>query len=197
MMQKVIGEQNSRLIAYAKEQIIVIGDKISSYHSRNHMDRTGNLLDSLLWGVSYRGKLVQGGFYREARASETSYLHEWFSGDEKYLEPVNGRELAAKYLETYGNNGQGNGWKVFFAILAPYWGYWENGFNMKRRIGKNGWDEDDAVNYSTRFMRFAVMSQFYDRAKSDLKPARVRFRHPVSKYNHEKIKKRWKKYAGI
>ena len=122
MMQKVIGEQNSRLIAYAKEQIVVIGDKITSYHSRNHMDRTGNLLDSLLWGVSYRGKLVQGGFYREARASKTSYLHEWFSGDEKYLEPVNGRELAAKYLETYGNNGQGDGWKdILYNEMNSNW----------------------------------------------------------------------------
>ena len=154
------------------------------------MDRTGNLLDSLLWGVSYEGKLVEGGFYRDAQARGESYLHEWFSGDVKYLIPVNGRQLAQTYMQKYGNNGA-KGWRVFFAILAPYWGYWEKGFTMKSGGGDSG------IPRSTRFMQFAVMTQFYDEIKKDLKPARVRFRVSVAKYNRTKLEKKWKKYANL
>jgi hypothetical protein len=154
------------------------------------MDRTGNLLDSLLWGVSYDGKLVDGGFYRDAQANEESYLHEWFSDDVKYLIPVNGRQLAQTYLQKYGNNGA-NGWRVFFAILAPYWGYWEKGFKMKSGGGDSG------IPRSERFMQFAVMTQFYDEVKKDLKPARVRFRVSVAKYNRTQLEKKWKKFSGL
>lgn len=197
-----VSEQNRRLIDYAMEKIIQIGDRINSYHSSNHMDRTGNLLNSLCWGVSYDGKLVAAGFYRKrvlhnkGIAQDTkSYLHEWFSGDEKYLIPVNGRQLAIQYARSYGNNGS-KGWKVFFAILAPYWGYWENGFNMRRKIMSNSdWDEDDVSNTTSRFLRFSVMTEFYDIIKKELKPARVRFRHPITKYDHQKLIKKWNAYA--
>ena len=98
-------EQNKRLIDYAKGKIVEIGQAIEQYHSAHHMDRTGNLLNSLCWGVSYNGSLIEGGFYRDAvlhnngiDGSSTSYLHEWFGGDEKYLEPVNGRQLAGGVL---------------------------------------------------------------------------------------------------
>ena len=184
MMKNVVAEQNRRLVEYAKEKILAIGNQIQTYHSRNHMDRTGNLLDSLLWGVSYEGKLVEGGFYRDAQARGESYLHEWFSGDVKYLIPVNGRQLAQTYMQKYGNNGA-KGWRVFFAILAPYWGYWEKGFTMKSGGGDSG------IPRSTRFMQFAVMTQFYDEIKKDLKPARVRFRVSVAKYNRTKLEKKW------
>ena len=190
MMKNVVAEQNRRLVEYAKEKILAIGNQIQTYHSRNHMDRTGNLLDSLLWGVSYEGKLVEGGFYRDAQARGESYLHEWFSGDVKYLIPVNGRQLAQTYMQKYGNNGA-KGWRVFFAILAPYWGYWEKGFTMKSGGGDSG------IPRSTRFMQFAVMTQFYDEIKKDLKPARVRFRVSVAKYNRTKLEKKWKKYANL
>ena len=190
MMKNVVAEQNRRLVEYAKEKMLAIGNQIQTYHSRNHMDRTGNLLDSLLWGVSYEGKLVEGGFYRDAQARGESYLHEWFSGDVKYLIPVNGRQLAQTYMQKYGNNGA-KGWRVFFAILAPYWGYWEKGFTMKSGGGDSGTPR------STRFMQFAVMTQFYDEIKKDLKPARVRFRVSVAKYNRTKLEKKWEKYANL
>ena len=197
MMKNVVAEQNRRLVEYAKEKILAIGNQIQTYHSRNHMDRTGHLLNSLCWGVSYNGKLVEGGFFRDAvlnnkgiaKTSE-SFLHEWFSGDVKYLIPVNGRQLAQTYMQKYGNNGA-KGWRVFFAILAPYWGYWEKGFTMKSGGG------DSRIPRSTRFMQFSVMTQFYDEIKKDLKPARVRFRVSVAKYNRTKLEKKWEKYANL
>lgn len=189
-------EQTQLLVNYAIEKVSEIGERIQTYHSANHMDRTGNLLNSLCWGVSFQGSLKAGGFYRDAitRANgiaktSTSYLHEWFGGEEKYLIPVNGRELAESYLQSYGNNGA-KGWRVFFAILAPYWGYWEEGFTMRTGGGNSG------VPRTERFMQFAVMTQFFDEVKADLKPARVRFRVSVAKYNHAKLKEKWEKRAN-
>lgn len=187
-----IEQQNAALVEYAKNKIIEIGNKIKTYHSKNGMDATGNLLDSLYWGVSYNGKFVGSGFYRKKKATEDSYLHEWFPPDYRNLYPVNGRLFAQQHLETYiSHSDEGRGWKVWFAILAPYWGYWENGFKMKRKIsvaGNSG--DDEQSNTATTFMRFAVMTETYDTVKPDLKPARVRFRHPVSKYSMTKIEKR-------
>ena len=192
MMENVVAYNNARLVDYAKETIAKIGNKIKSYHSKNNMDRTGNLLNSLCWGVSYKGKLVEGGFFRDAvlndkgiaKTSE-SFLHEWFSGDEKYLIPVNGRQRAEEYLQKVGNTGS-SGWKVFFAILAPYWGYWEEGFNMKAK-GK-----------SIGFFKFAVMAETYDQVRKDLKPARkYYFNVSVPQYSHQKLVKKWNKQAGF
>lgn len=210
MMENVVAEQNRRLVEYAKEKILAIGNQIQTYHSRNHMDRTGNLLNSLCWGVSYNGKLVEGGFFRDAvlnnkgiaKTSE-SFLHEWFSGDVKYLIPVNGRQLAQTYMQKYGNNGA-KGWRVFFAILAPYWGYWEKGFTLihgasvNPNAKKNGRLQQGYTGIrGATFKQFAVMTQFYDEIKKDLKPARVRFRVSVAKYNRTKLEKKWEKYAGL
>lgn len=188
MLNNVVTEQTRRLIEYARIEVAKIGDYIKTYVSSNNMDRTGNLLNSLCWGVSYDGKLVGGGFYRKAIArnkgidgTSTSYLHEWFSGDEKYLLPVNGRKLAYDYVKKYGNNGS-RGWRVFFAILAPYWGYWEKGFKLKSYFGGG-----------TRFMQFAVMTHFFDEVKNELRPARTRFRCSVAKYTHEQLVKKWNK----
>ena len=191
-MGNAVAYNNSRLVEYAKETILKIGNKINTYHSKHNMDRTGNLLNSLCWGVSYKGKLVDGGFFRDAvhnskgisRTSE-SFLHEWFSGDEKYLIPVDGRKLAEEYLRKVGNTGS-TGWKVFFAILAPYWGYWEEGFNMKVR-GK-----------SMGFFQFAVMAETYDQVRRDLKPARkYYFNVSVPQYSHQKLIDKWNKQAGF
>lgn len=184
-------EQTRRLIEYAKEKIKEIGEYIQTYNSKNHMDATGNLLDSLCWGVSYDGSLVEGGFYRSKTAREASWLHGWSyvkwnegkygKGENTAGEPIDGHELAASYIQSYGNNG-GKGWKVFFAILAPYWGYWEKGFTLHHgfssKRGKNG-----EIKYiGASFQQFAVMTQFYDVVRKDLKPARTRFRVSVNKY---------------
>lgn len=192
LLKGYIQEQNNRLIAYAQTMIIEIGTKIKSYHKANNMDRTGNLLNSLCWGVSYKGKLLDSGFYREETlrdkgiaGTSASYLHEWFPGDEKYLIPVNGRKLAEEYIQKVGNTGS-RGWKVFFAILAPYWGYWEKGFNMNPGFGG-----------SPHFVQFSVMAHIYDQVRNDLKPAKkYYFNVSVPQYEHSKLKEKWGKYSG-
>lgn len=178
-----VGQQNARLIAYAKEKIQEIGNRISSYHSRHHMDDTGNLLDSLCWGVSYDGKPIASGFYRSQKATQAALMHGWSlvefregSGKQKWDyenkiknpfsemhagESVWGHQRAAEYLERAGAKSKAGQWKVFFAILAPYWGYWEKGFNMK--LPKGG----------SVFLQFSVMAETYDTVKGELKPMRT------------------------
>lgn len=178
-----VGQQNARLIAYAKEKIQEIGNRISSYHSRHHMDDTGNLLDSLCWGVSYDGKPIASGFYRSQKATQAALMHGWSlvefregSGKQKWDyenkiknpfsemhagESVWGHQRAAEFLERAGAKSKAGQWKVFFAILAPYWGYWEKGFNMK--LPKGG----------TTFLQFSVMAETYDTVKNELKPMRT------------------------
>ena len=173
MMANAVAEQNRRLVEYAKSKIRLIGDAIQLYNSKNHMDRTGNLLDSLCWCVSYKGKVVESGFYRDQMATKLSYLHEWFHNN---TEPVGGHVLASNFLKQMSNLSH-SGWRMFFAILAPYWGYWEKGFNFK---GKNG----------TKFLQFKVMSEFYDMASEDLKPAKVTIK---SEYPKPYTKESWDK----
>lgn len=194
VMENAIAFNNSRLVAYAKMTILEIGYKIMSYHSKNGMDRTGNLLNSLCWGVSYKGQLIESGFFRDAvlrnkgiDGTSESFLHEWFV-DEKYTFPVDGRQLAEEYIRKVGGTGS-TGWKVFFAILAPYWGYWEKGFTMKHGFSTNG-------NFmGASFMKFSVMAEVYDKVKKDLKPARkYYFNVSVPTYSAESIAKRWNKY---
>jgi hypothetical protein len=175
MMKNLSAEQTNRLIEYAKQTILEIGDKIQTYHSRNHMYRSGHLLRSLCCGVSYDGKLVYSGFYGDiALKSHTtwneanttnSYLHEWIPEYEAFQ--IDGRQMAQNYIQRYGRMGSGEGsWRVFFAILAPYWGYWETGFNMVHGKGKNK---------KSSFHQFAVMTEFYDKVSKDLNPAKVKF----------------------
>lgn len=175
MMKNLSAKQTNRLIEYAKQTILEIGDKIQTYHSRNHMYRSGHLLRSLCCGVSYDGKLVYSGFYGDiALKSHTtwneanttnSYLHEWIPEYEAFQ--IDGRQMAQNYIQRYGSAGSGNKtWRVFFAILAPYWGYWETGFNMVHGLGKNR---------KSSFHQFAVMTEFYDKVGKDLKPAKVKF----------------------
>ena len=175
MMKNLSAEQTNRLIEYAKQTILEIGNKIQTYHSRNHMYRSGHLLRSLCCGVSYDGKLVYSGFYGDiALKSHTtwneanttnSYLHEWIPEYEAFQ--IDGRQMAQNYIQRYGHMGSGKGsWRVFFAILAPYWGYWETGFNMVHGLGKNR---------KSSFHQFSVMTEFYDKVDKDLKPAKVKF----------------------
>ena len=56
---------------------------------------------------------------------------------------------------------------VLFAILAPYWGYWEAGHN----------------NIFLGRVQFAAMTQFYDIIKGELKPMKVKKPHiGIAKY---------------
>lgn len=159
-------EQNRRLVEYAKITTQEIGDRIREYNSRNHMDRTGNLLDSLCWCVSYRGQIVETGYYQN-RATRLSHLHEFSPEWEAY--PVGGHVLADKYIQQYGGTFS-NGWRIFFTIRAPYWGYWEKGFVFKRHGKPIG------------FRQFSVMTQYFDKVTKDLTPAKVTFRNKVPVY---------------
>jgi len=186
MLAYAVEEQSNRLVDYARGRIMMLGEVISMYHSRNNMDRTGNLLDSLCWGVTYKGKYVDNGFYREQRASMASGLHEWWGTNKidpmtgmrgagsfyskrnkqwEYVDATNlpevwGHQMAEEFLIKQENKYP-DGWMVFFAILAPYWGYWEKGFTMKKQ---------------GNFVQFAVMTQFRDHIRQDLKPAKVTYR---------------------
>lgn len=182
MFNVLANEQTLRLIEYAKEKIIKIGDKIQTYNSKNHMDRTGHLLNSLCWYVSYEGEMQANGFYREeelhSRGNDgaQSWLHEFLPDS---AEPVYGRELANEYLAKH-QSGNSKGWKVSFAILAPYWAYWEQGFKMKSHFGGG-----------TQFLKFAVMSEFFDELRAELKPyKKVTFTISTPKYQYKSNKYR-------
>ena len=185
MMKNLSAEQTNRLIEYAKQTILEIGNKIQTYHSRNHMYRSGHLLRSLCCGVSYDGKLVYSGFYGDIvlkrhttsweENTTNSYLHEWIPEHEAFQIDV--RQMAQNYIQRYGSAGSGNKtWRVFFAILAPYWGYWETGFTLIHggavHYKKNG---EKSKFRGAQFKQFAVMTEFYDKVGKDLKPAKVKF----------------------
>ena len=184
----LVSVQTEKLIKYAKEEIVKLGDKIQTYNSQNHMDRTGNLLNSLCWGVAYKGELKGSGLYRDEtthskglNGASVSFLHEFFKNDQ---EEVNGREMAQKYIQSF--KGRANGWTLFIAILAPYWGYWESGFTMKF-----GFEEDEDGNMRTtqrRFMQFQVMTHIFDDVRMALKPAETRFSVFVPKYSYQNRK---------
>ncbi len=176
LLLDIVQEYNRQLVAYAKDTIQEIGAKIKTYHRANNMDRTGNLLNSLCWGVAYNGKVVGSGFYQEAAERGESFLHER-EPDYMYAFPVHGHDLAARYISRYGAAGSTGRWRVFFAILAPYWGYWENGFNMVYGGQRNG-----KIPRMTKFLRFAVMSEFYDKVSNDLRPAKTNFKVNVETY---------------
>lgn len=157
MMAYVVREQTNRLIAYAESEIKSIGNDISVAQTRNNLDRTGNLLDSLCFAVYYNGKLQKHGYYRSRVAVEDSALHEW---SRPTGESVDGHLLAQNFIAQY--RPKENGWEVFFAVLAPYWGYWEKGF---------------VITHTGTHFEWAVMTSHLDTVKQDLAPSDVRLRN--------------------
>ena len=143
-------EQTLRLISYAKEQIILMGSEIQQIISSQD-GSTGNLLDSLCWGVWHNKKNRGMGYYREPQAMEDSYLHEFSQNRES----VNGRFLAQQFLAQYQSNlTLTSGWQVVWGVLAPYYAYWEAGHINKL--------------YGGQFVQFTAMSQRYDHIKAQL-----------------------------
>lgn len=202
IMANAVANMNLGLVAYAKEEVKRIGDRIQTYHSANHMDRTGNLLNSLCWGVTYEGKTVENGFYRAPRTNIRfnrwkqlrgmgtgeefgSRLHEWTSPQG---EEVNGRQLAEDFLNAY--KGKPNGWTVFFAILAPYWGYWESGFTLRSGGGSSG------IPRSSRFVQFQVMTHVYDDVKSAIPSSKMHIDVYIPTYSYKSRSAKGKKYKN-
>lgn len=160
VLAKIAKEQSRRLILYAQSKIQSIGDSINLYNSANNMDRTGNLLDSLCWAVYYKGQRKGFGYYREETAAQDSHLHEW---SRPMGVSVNGHVMAQNFVATYVSHYK-DGWEIFFAVLAPYWGYWEKGFRMIRNNQTYKWQ---------------VMTQHYDVIKQDLAPTKVTFHNYI------------------
>ena len=179
--------QTEKLIEYAKEEIMKLGKKIQEYHSQNHMDRTGNLLNSLCWGVCCQGKMKGSGFFREETLQDkgmdrntSSFLHEFFDNAEEFK----GRQMAEEFIENY--KGYTEGWTIFFAILAPYWGYWEGGFTMKTGLKQ---DEQGHWHFTKRlFMHHQAMTYVYDDVRMDLKPKTKHISVYVPKYSDKNPK---------
>lgn len=160
LLAKLAKEQSRRLILYAQKEIQSIGDSINLYNSANNMDRTGNLLDSLCWSVYYKGERKGFGYYRNETATGDSHVHEW---SRPMGVSVNGHVMAQNFVATYKSQYK-NGWELFFAVLAPYWGYWEKGFRMIRNNQTYKWQ---------------VMTQHYDIIKQDLSPTKVTFHNYI------------------
>lgn len=179
IVNPIIDEQTRLFIDYAKENVNTIAKGIQSHGYS--MDRTGNLLDSLCWVVSYNGKMVGSGFYRETQATVDSYLHELFNSEIKTMFPVFGHALAEDFIERWGKKSEQGQWVVAFGILAPYWGYWEVGH-------KNV--------LTHRFERFAVMAEFFDKVTEDLKPSKTAFYRSRPHYTMQKLKKQVNRYAN-
>ena len=203
--------QTELLIEYAMRKVKEIGDRIKTYHGAHHMDRTGNLLNSLCWGVAYNGRLRDYGFYSNGQTKsykkssydsiDQSYLHEFDKEHELYL--VEGRFLAEKFIKRYGRASAPNYWRVWFAILAPYWGYWEEGFTLVHgnsvapNARKNGKLQKGYKGFrGASFKRFAVMSEFHDVVEKDLRPAKVKYETEAPEYSPSMKKHDMEKYAN-
>jgi hypothetical protein len=146
-------EQTARLIAYAKEQIVLMAKEIEQIITSQE-GSTGNLLDSLCWGVWHNKKRQGLGYYRNESAIEDSYLHEL---SPMIRESVNGHFLAQQFLAQYQDNLTiTDGWQVVWGVLAPYYAYWEQGHINKLLGGQ--------------FVQFTAMSQRYDHIKNELGP---------------------------
>ena len=149
MMKKVVKAQTERLIAYAQQEIAKMGNELLEKMQGKPSDRTHNMLNSLVWAVYYGGKEAKHGYYRKSSSTKgDSFLHE-ISADPI---PVNGRKLAREFLDTYQPR-ETQGWEIVWAILAPYYAYWEQGH--------------DNIFYG-KFVKFDMMTQRYDHIKNTL-----------------------------
>lgn len=159
-------EQTARLIAYAQSQIVLMAAEIEQIITSQD-GSTGNLLDSLCWGVWHNKKRKGLGYYRDVSAIEDSYLHEF---SPMIRESVNGHFLAQQFLAQYQDNLTiTDGWQVVWGVLAPYYAYWEAGHINKLLGGQ--------------FIQFTAMSQRYDHIKNELGPrCRVDFNVNVATY---------------
>lgn len=152
-------QQTKRLVTYAEAEIKKIGDSIG-------MEDTGNLLDSLCWGIWLDGRLIRNGYYRNMQeAIEPSYIHALSPAPPK--EEVNGRYLAQLFLSTYKPTTK-KGWEVVWASTAPYYAYWEYG-HYNKLMGQH--------------VQFTTMSQRYDHIKNTFEPiGRAQFLIEVPTY---------------
>lgn len=160
-------QQTARLLAYAQEQVMLMGDEIKQIITSQD-GSTGNLLDSICWGVWHNKKSVGKGYYnKEITATEYSYLHEF---NPSIRESVSGRYLAQQFLEQYqANIVTDKGWQMVWGVLAPYYAYWEAGHTNILRGGQ--------------FVQFTAMSQRYDHIRQALEPkCRVHFEVTVPTY---------------
>jgi hypothetical protein len=149
MMKKVVGIQTERLINYAISEVTKMGDELLVKMRGKPSDRTHNMLNSLVWAVYYDGKEEKHGYYRKSSSTRgDASLHE-ISKDPI---AVNGRQLARQFLDTYQPR-QKNGWEIIWAILAPYYAYWEQGH--------------ENVFYG-KYVKFNMMTQRYDDIKNAL-----------------------------
>ena len=158
-------EQTERFVAYAKEQVQLMGIEIEQLITSQD-GSTGNLLDSLCWAVWHNKHRKGMGYYRDPMAMEDSYLHEFSQNRES----VNGRFLAQQFLMQYQSNLTINsGWQIVWGVLAPYYAYWEAGHINKL--------------YGGQFVKFEAMSQRYDHIKAELEPkCRTHFEVQVPTY---------------
>ena len=92
MQKKLVGKGINIAEKYVSEAVHAYDEEDANL--------TGNLLNSLCWGVAYSGELKASGFFRNAQSTKISYLHEWST--EYAAFPVDGHSLAAEYIERYG-----------------------------------------------------------------------------------------------
>jgi len=141
--KRMAEEQTKRLIQYAEEEIVRIVD------TKGFSNRTSNLADSYVWCVYQDGKRKGFGFYGNKQARKNSFLHEY---SPKMRVPVNGRQLARKFVMSYKSDVD-HGWEIVFAAVAPYGAYMEEGYTF----------------HGTPY-HFDVLSQRYDHIKHALSP---------------------------
>lgn len=161
-----IKAQGESLVSYARNKIIDIADAIKA--TGYDMEDNGNLLDSLCWVVSFDGKKVGSGYYRKGTATEITYLHALFPEEVRKLYPVNGHALASMFIREHAKKSEKGQWRVYFAILAPYWGYWELGHHNV---------------LTHRYEKFAIMVETRDDVSRDLNPAVVDFHSSYPTYS--------------
>ena len=152
MRKSVSEEQTQRLIQYAELEIQNIATELFGGALFRGDYATGNMADSLCWGVWYNNKMAKIGYYLDkAQAFFPSYLHQ-LSKNRKT--EVYGRQLAQQFLAQYKPTID-KGWEIVFGCLAPYEAYWEQGhYNVMLK----------------QQVQFQAMTQRYDVIKQELSP---------------------------